>query len=79
MTLLLMVGTGMIEENLRRARVTADDLRANLREANMLTTTRCDYVVFETTGDVRVIHGDGDSEPDIRSDVVDSERVFEPR
>ncbi len=34
--LLLMVGTGMLEENLRRARVTADDVRAKLREANVL-------------------------------------------
>ena len=77
--LLLMVGTGMIEENLRRARVTADDLRAKLREANVLNYDQVRYVVLETTGDVSVIHGDGDLEPDILRDVVDSERVFEPR
>lgn len=77
--LLLMVGTGMIEENLRRARVTADDVRAKLREANVLNYDQVRYVVLETTGDVSVVHGDGDLEPDILSDVVDSEWVFEPR
>lgn len=77
--LLLMVGTAMIEENLRRARVTADDVRAKLREANVLNYDQVRYVVLETTGDVSVVHGDGDLEPDILSDVVDSERVFEPR
>lgn len=77
--LLLMVGAGMIEENLRRARVTADDVRAKLREANVLSYDQVRYVVLETTGDVSVVHGDGDLEPDILSDVVDSERVFEPR
>ena len=76
--LLLMVGTDMIEENLRRARVTADDVRAKLREANVLNYDQVRYVVFETTGDVSVVHGDGDLERDILSDVVDSERVFEP-
>jgi len=56
---LLLVDRGrVLEENLERARVTKDDLRAKLREANALDITKVHAVVLETTGDVSVLHGE---------------------
>jgi hypothetical protein len=56
--LVLMVGERMLRENMRRARVTEDDLWAKLREANVLHPRQVRAVVMETTGDVSVLHGD---------------------
>ena len=75
--MLLMSGSTMLEGNMRLARVTADDLRAKLREANVRNYGEVRYVVFETTGDVSVVTGSGDLERDILDDVVDGHRVFE--
>lgn len=55
--LLLMRDGAPIRENMRRANVTDDDLRAKLREANVLDPAQVKAVVFETTGDVSVLHG----------------------
>ena len=74
--LLLMAGPTMLEENMRRARVTADDVRAKLRQANIHRYDQVRYVVLETTGDVTVVQGDGDLERDILADVVDAELLF---
>ena len=57
--LLLMHEGRMLEENLRSARVTHGDLRAKLREANVLALSEVRAVVFETTGDISVLHGEG--------------------
>lgn len=54
--LLLMAGPTILFENLRKARVTEGDLRAKLREANVTDFTHIQAVVFETTGDISVIH-----------------------
>ncbi|MRT17646.1 DUF421 domain-containing protein [Vitellibacter sp. q18] len=54
--LLLMDGATIIRENLKKARVTEGDLRAKLREANVTDFTHIQAVVFETTGDISVIH-----------------------
>jgi len=59
--------------------VTAGDVRAKLRVANLGNYEQVCNVVLETTGDVSVVHGDGDVEPDIISDVVDHERVSRTR
>lgn len=75
--LLLMAGPTMLEGNMRRARVTADDLRAKLRQANIHRYDRVRYVVLETTGDVTVVQGDGELEQDILVDVVDAELLFD--
>ncbi len=48
----------MFEENLALARVTRDDVRAKLREANAITSGCVRAVVLEATGDVSVLHGD---------------------
>lgn len=47
----------VIEENLRRVKMTRSDLLAKLREANALDPDAIHAVVMETTGDVSVLHG----------------------
>ncbi|WP_121666582.1 DUF421 domain-containing protein [Mesonia aquimarina] len=54
--LLLMDGENILEDNLRKARVTKSDLRAKLREANVIEFSEIKAVVFETTGDISVLH-----------------------
>jgi uncharacterized membrane protein YcaP (DUF421 family) len=56
--LLLMDGEQILEDNLRKARVTKGDLRSKLREANVLDPSEVRAVVFETTGDIVVLHSD---------------------
>lgn len=75
--LLLMAGPTMLEDNMRRARVTADDVRAKLRQANIHRYDQVRYVVLETTGDVSVVHGDGPLEPGILDDVKGAELLFD--
>ena len=45
-----------MEENLLKARVTKGDLRSKLREANVIRLSQIRAVVFETTGDIVVLH-----------------------
>lgn len=59
---LLMKGPQVLEDNLKRARVTKGDLRAKLREANVTSLSQVKAVVFETTGDISVLHGREDRE-----------------
>lgn len=54
--LLLMKGSNILHKNLKKAQVTETDLRAKLREANVLNLSQVRAVVFETTGDVVVLH-----------------------
>ncbi|QED38227.1 DUF421 domain-containing protein [Antarcticibacterium arcticum] len=54
--LLLMDGPRILEQNLKKARVTNKDLRAKLREANIINLSQVRAVVFETTGDISVLH-----------------------
>lgn len=56
--LLLMDGKEVLHENLKKARVSEDDLRGKLREANVLHLGQVRAVVFETTGDISVLHTD---------------------
>lgn len=55
--LLLMEDGEVHEENLRQGKMTRGDLRARLREANVLDPRQVRAVVMETTGDVCVLHG----------------------
>lgn len=57
--LLLMDGPEVLEENLRTARVSKQDLVAKLREANVTDVDQVLAVVLEQTGDVSVLHGVG--------------------
>lgn len=54
--LLLMDGPIILEDNLRKGRVATSDLRAKLREANVSELSEVKAVIFETTGDISVIH-----------------------
>ncbi|MGW1454755.1 DUF421 domain-containing protein [Salegentibacter agarivorans] len=54
--LLLMDGNTILHNNLKKARVTEGDLRSKLREANVLDLSQVRAVVFETTGDISVLH-----------------------
>ncbi len=57
-----MDGPTIIEDNLLKARVTKGDLRSKLREANVLDLSQVRAVVFETTGDVVVLHSSDQSQ-----------------
>ncbi|RKS55139.1 uncharacterized protein DUF421 [Gillisia mitskevichiae] len=59
--LLLMDGEKILKDNLRKARVTESDLRSKLREANVTQMSQIKAVVFETTGDISVLHASDDS------------------
>lgn len=54
--LLLMDGETILHDNLKKAHVTEGDLRAKLREANVLELSQVRAVVFESTGDIAVLH-----------------------
>lgn len=76
--LLLMAGREILYENLRRSNMTESDLYGKLREANAMNLEQVKAVVFETTGDVSVIHSAEDSVLDecIFTNVFGSERLF---
>lgn len=76
--LLLMAGDEMLEDNLRAGRVTRDELRAKLREANVLCPDEVRAVVLESTGDISVLHGPPDGrplDPDLLRGVRGSQRL----
>ena len=62
--LLLMIGSSIISENLEKARVTESDLRSKLREANVTQLSQVKAVIFETTGDIVVLHSSDELEID---------------
>ena len=73
--LLLMMGPDILEDNLLKARVTKGDLRSKLREANVLDLSQVRAVVFETTGDIAVLHSndeDRELSPWLLKDVKES-------
>ncbi|MGB3167027.1 MAG: YetF domain-containing protein [Alteraurantiacibacter sp.] len=55
---LLMRDGKINHQALTETRVAESDLRAKLREANVLDYSKVRAVVLETTGDVSVLHGD---------------------
>jgi uncharacterized membrane protein YcaP (DUF421 family) len=50
-----MKGPQILDENLKATKVTPDDLRAKLREANVTDYSQIKAVVLETTGDISVL------------------------
>lgn len=56
--LLLMEKSNIYYENLKKARVTEGDIRSKLREANVTSFEHVHAVIFETTGDISVIHSE---------------------
>jgi uncharacterized membrane protein YcaP (DUF421 family) len=76
--LLLMAGEEIIDDNLHKAQMTRGDLRAKLRESNVIHFSQVRAVVMETTGDVSVLHAgpDGpDLDPELLAGVRDAERL----
>lgn len=57
---LLMKDGKLMEANLKKCRVTIPDLKAKLREANVIQLSEVKAVVFESTGDISVMHGTKD-------------------
>lgn len=60
--LLLMDKTTILHKNLKKARVTEGDLRSKLREANVLQLSQVRAVIFETTGDMIILHTNDSSQ-----------------
>ncbi|MDX1470028.1 MAG: DUF421 domain-containing protein [Flavobacteriaceae bacterium] len=56
--LLLMDQNGLLNHNLKKARVTETDLKSKLREANVMHLWQVKAVVFETTGTVSIMFND---------------------
>ncbi|WP_149304291.1 DUF421 domain-containing protein [Pareuzebyella sediminis] len=54
--ILLMKDGKIYEKNLEKALVSHADLMAKLREANVLQFSQVKAVIFETTGDISVLH-----------------------
>jgi uncharacterized membrane protein YcaP (DUF421 family) len=59
---LLMENGTILEENLEKCKVSKDELRGKLREANVLKLSQVRAVILETTGDVSVLHAEDDTE-----------------
>ncbi|MFG0267005.1 MAG: DUF421 domain-containing protein [Rhodopirellula sp. JB055] len=76
---LLMAGSTILYENLHRANLTENDLVGKLREANTCSLDEVQAVIFETTGDISVLHSDSDKaiDPMLLQDVYDAERLTE--
>lgn len=75
--LLLMDGDQVLHGNLAKGSMTEADLRAKLREANVIDRSQVRAVVMETTGDVSVLHAPSDGpdlDPTLLQDVRDPER-----
>lgn len=53
---LIMVGDRIVHDQLRKAKITQSDLRAKLREANIIDYRQVEAVIAETTGDISVLH-----------------------
>ena len=54
--MLLMKDGSILESNLKKALVSRADLMGKLREANVLQLSQVKAVIFETTGDISVLH-----------------------
>jgi len=71
--ILLMKDGKIFQKNLKRALMSRADLMGKLREANVLQLSEVRAVVFETTGDISVLHTTDNTELDdiIMEDVGD--------
>ncbi|MGI9174581.1 MAG: DUF421 domain-containing protein [Rhodothermales bacterium] len=74
--LLLMAGDEVLYDNLKKAQITPEDLKAKLREANVIHLGQVRAVVMESTGDVSVLHASPD-EPDLDLDLLSGVRDIE--
>lgn len=70
---LLMDGTKMLEQNMKKAKVSHSDMLAKLREANVTQFRQVKAVIMETTGDISVLHH-SDEEHELDEDLLDDLR-----
>lgn len=59
---LLMKGPHVLKENLKKAHITENDLKARLRKANITSRDHILAVVFETSGEISVLHSGMEAE-----------------
>lgn len=59
--LLLMDGPEILHQNLKKVRLSEEDLLANLRRANIIQLAQVKAVVFESTGEISVLHSENSS------------------
>ncbi|MCC9642044.1 DUF421 domain-containing protein [Rhodopirellula sp. JC740] len=73
---LLMHGSEILHDNLKKSNLTVNDLMGKLREANTRRLSDVKAVIFETTGDVSVIHACDDEgiDPTLLSNVLGADR-----
>lgn len=60
--ILLMKGSRVLDGNLKKAHITRKDLQAILRKANVTNKSQILAVIFETSGDVSVLHSSKEKE-----------------
>ncbi|PVH27562.1 DUF421 domain-containing protein [Pararhodobacter oceanensis] len=70
----LMKDGRILEDALRRTRVSKEDLIAKLREANVQEMAAVHAVVLETTGNISVLHG-GDVDAELLTGIAPVETV----
>lgn len=79
---LIMVGGEIQHDQLKKAKMTEDDLWAKLREANAFNFSQVLAVIAETTGDVSVLHAtnrDRDIQPELLKGVIAGDRYARTR
>lgn len=69
--LLLMKDGVILEKNLAKSNLVHSELMAKLREANVLRFQDVKAVVFESTGDVSVLHKTGDGDINLEDRILD--------
>lgn len=72
--LFLMYEGKILKENLEKSRISENELKGKLREANVFKLAHVKAVILETTGDVSVLHSDKEN-AEIDSYVIDGVRV----
>lgn len=72
--LFLMYEGKILKENLEKSRISENELKGKLREANVFKLVHVKAVILETTGDVSVLHSDKEN-AEIDSYVIDGVRV----
>ena len=65
-----MAGADIQHDQLKAAKMTVSDLKAKLREANVLSLNHVACVIAETTGDVSVLHADHEN-PDVEMELLE--------
>lgn len=59
--LLLMDGSEILYKNLKKVRLSEEDLLSNLRKANVVQLSQVKAVIFENTGEITVLHSTNSS------------------